>query len=728
MLRRWPGGILVAVSTVAVSACGGGSDDDGGTSPTPSFELSVSPTTLPIQAGGSGTLTVAVTRVAFNDAIGVTLENLPTGVTAAPVSIAAGGSTATLTVSVAAIAGAGASTLTVRASGTGVTARSADVQLVITAALTPSIGLTIAPNALSIAQGLSGNANLTITRSNFTGAVSVSAGGGPAGMTFSFTPTSVTGTTSAMTVAVGTAVVPGIYTITVQGTGVNVPNATATLTVTVTGPPASIALSAVPQTLTIQQGQSGTSQLTIARTNFTGTVNLTSSGAPAGITVTLSPSSTTGTSVAVTVAVSATLVAGNYSVTIQAGGTGIANVSLTLPVSVTAAGGTGNVTFTFCAQSGLPLWFAFSDNGSAFTRIPGTSGVFNFTVGQRGRVAWVMQDGSKTRLELFYGSLQDLNARGRSFCRGNGSSKTINARISGVTAGQRADVSLGTAFASTLLPSPTTVQLTNVQDGLLDLIGVRQPTTLPAITNAFVILRDRNEAHGATIAVDFNSGVATVSRAATIANLGADVASLTGGFLSKNGTLANLFLDPGGTAVTRSWASLPDASAIAGDWHMLTAMAIPSTSTDGFPFRAYQLFARFGGDRTLTLPDHIMTQPTFVVSSTVPYVTFGSQWLIQSPQYNDFWSLTLTPASGSVSAVVVSGTAGYFGGGPARLDLPAFDASFNAQHGLQPGIQLSCTFFAAGGTAWGNTIGHAPLPNEGEFGTTAGIRGTPFTP
>jgi hypothetical protein len=533
-----------------------------------------------------------------------------------------------------------------------------------------------------------------------------------------------------MTVSVGTGVVPGTYNITVQGTATGLTNATAALTVTVTGPAAAIALSAAPPTLSVPQGQSGTSQLTITRTNFAGVVNLTSSGVPAGMTLTLSPASTSGTSVAVTVAVSATLVAGNYAVTVQASGTGVPSVSITIPVTVTVPGGTGNVTFTFCAQSGIPLWFAFADDGAAFTRVAGNNGVFNFTSGQRSRVAWVMQDGSKTRLELFYGSLQDLNARGRSFCRGNGSSKTVNGTVSGVGAGQRADVVMGSASAQVLGggPSATTFQLQNVPDGLLDLIGVRQ-TLLPLpVTNAIVIMRDRNDAAGSTVSVDFTAGVAPLARTATITNLGADVASLSTFFLSRNGTLAPLSFDALASGTSRQWSAVPNANVLSGDWHLQTVIATPPTSTDGFPFRSYSLYTQLAGDRTLTLPDHITSAPTFVIAGTVPYVTLSSQWLIQSPQYNDFWSLTLTPASGGVSSVVISGTAGYFGGGPARLDLPAFDATFNPQHGLQPGITLSWTFFAAGGTAWGNSIGHAPLPNEGEFGTTAGIRGTPFTP
>jgi hypothetical protein len=726
MLRLHPRAIFLALSAFA-AACGGGYDDDGSTGPTPSFELAVTPTSLSIQAGSSASLDVSIARTSFSEVVSVAIENLPAGVTAPAATIAGSATTVRVTLSVASTAASGTSSFTVRATGSGVAQRTATVQLTITPAPVPSIAMTVAPTTLSIALGLSASANLTITRSNYSGDVSLSAVGGPAGMSFAFAPASVTGTTSSMTVSVGTSVVPGAYTITVQATGTGVPIATATLAVTVTGPPASIGLSAAPTTLTIQQGQSGTAQLTITRTNFLGAVNLTASGAQPGMTVTVSPNSTMATSVAVTVAVSATLVAGAYSFTIQAAATGVASVSLTIPVTVTVPG-PGNVTFTFCAQSGLPLWFAFSDNGGAFTRVAGTNGVMNFTVGQRGRVAWVMQDGTKTRLELFYGSLQDLNARGRSFCRGDGSVKGINGTVSGLTGSQRASIWMGGSSAQVLGSGVPTFGLANVPDGLVDLIAVRSDVTSPNVPNSILVQRDRNDANGSLISVDLNVGVAPVARTATLANLGADVASMTASVLSKNGTLASLSFDLPGTAPTRSWFSLPDASVTNGDWHLQSVIATPPTSTDGFPFRSYSLFTRLGGDRTVTLPDHITTAPTFVVSSTVPYVTLTSLWVIQSAQYNDFWSLMFTPASGSVSSVTISGTAGYFGSGPARLDLPAFDATFNPQHGLQSGISLSWTFFAAGGTAWGNSIGHAPLPNEGEFGTTAGIRGLAFTP
>src|SRR5207247_8855583 len=77
----------------------------------------------------------------------------------------------------------------------------------------------LAPAALTVAQGATGTATLTITRTNFTGAVTLSLGNAPSGVTGSFNPAAPTGTNSTLTVGVGAAAVPGTYNLTVAGTG-----------------------------------------------------------------------------------------------------------------------------------------------------------------------------------------------------------------------------------------------------------------------------------------------------------------------------------------------------------------------------------------------------------------------------------------------------------------------------------------------------------------------------
>src|SRR6266436_6653113 len=68
--------------------------------------------------------------------------------------------------------------------------------------------LSLTPAALTVIQGATGTATVTITRTNFNGVVPLSLGGAPAGVTGSFDPAAPTGTTSTLTVTVGGAVAP----------------------------------------------------------------------------------------------------------------------------------------------------------------------------------------------------------------------------------------------------------------------------------------------------------------------------------------------------------------------------------------------------------------------------------------------------------------------------------------------------------------------------------------
>src|SRR5205814_1971103 len=91
--------------------------------------------------------------------------------------------------------------------------------LTLTVSAAPDYTLSLSPAALTIEQGATGTATVTITRTNFTGAVTLSLGNAPAGVTGSFNPAAPTGTSSTVTVSVGAAVAPGVYNLTVNGTG-----------------------------------------------------------------------------------------------------------------------------------------------------------------------------------------------------------------------------------------------------------------------------------------------------------------------------------------------------------------------------------------------------------------------------------------------------------------------------------------------------------------------------
>jgi subtilisin family serine protease len=98
--------------------------------------------------------------------------------------------------------------------------------------------VSASPSSQSVVQGASTTYSVTITRTSFTAAVSLSVTGLPAGATGSFNPASTTGTTSTLTVATATTTATGSYPLTITGTsGSTARTASVTLVVTSAAPP-----------------------------------------------------------------------------------------------------------------------------------------------------------------------------------------------------------------------------------------------------------------------------------------------------------------------------------------------------------------------------------------------------------------------------------------------------------------------------------------------------------
>src|SRR5256886_1654352 len=95
-----------------------------------------------------------------------------------------------------------------------------------------ALGLSRSPSAFTIAPGGSGTTIVNLTRTNFTGAVTLGLVGAPGGVTGLFSPAAPTGTSSTLTVNVGGGVAPGVYHLTVNGTG-SAGNRSTPLTLTV---------------------------------------------------------------------------------------------------------------------------------------------------------------------------------------------------------------------------------------------------------------------------------------------------------------------------------------------------------------------------------------------------------------------------------------------------------------------------------------------------------------
>ena len=131
----------------------------------------------------------------------------------------------------------------------------------------------------------------------FTGTVTFSVTGLPSGATATFNPVSVTtsGSTT-LNVSTSAATPPGSYPLTIRGTS-GPRTRTVNVTLVVNG---DFSISATPASRTITRGGVATYNVTItAGQGFSGTVNLTVSGAPSRATTTFNPAAiaNSGTSV-----------------------------------------------------------------------------------------------------------------------------------------------------------------------------------------------------------------------------------------------------------------------------------------------------------------------------------------------------------------------------------------------------------------------------------------------
>jgi subtilase family serine protease len=184
----------------------------------------------------------------------------------------------------------------------------------------PNFTISAAPSAVSVVRGGNGTSTITTAVSGgFNSAVALTASGQPAGVTVSFSPTSIAAPgsgSSTMTMAVASTTATGTYTITVTGTGGSTTQ-TATVALTVTAVASGdFTLSASPTSLTITRSSHGTTTITIHPSNgFAGNVTLSATGLGTGVTASFSPNPAVGTST-LTLTASRSATTGTRTVTI----------------------------------------------------------------------------------------------------------------------------------------------------------------------------------------------------------------------------------------------------------------------------------------------------------------------------------------------------------------------------------------------------------------------------
>jgi len=209
----------------------------------------------------------------------------------------------------------GSSQLTITAS-TSSGIHTANVSLIITPAA--DFTMSVTPNSQTVKPGMSTNYSVNVTfTGNPTGPVNLSVFGLPAGATASFDHNPVTASgTSTLTVTAGPQIITAIAALDVIGA-----DSAGTIKVPITFSiiPADFSLTQTVGPVEVNAGGTVTGQILVSGLfAIPGTVNLSASGLPAGITATFSPSTVVGAgSSTITIATDTSTAPGDFNLTIN---------------------------------------------------------------------------------------------------------------------------------------------------------------------------------------------------------------------------------------------------------------------------------------------------------------------------------------------------------------------------------------------------------------------------
>jgi uncharacterized membrane protein len=340
--------------------------------PSPSFTINASPVAVTVAQGTSVTDTIAVVpQNGFTGSVNLSATGLPNGVTASFVPNPTTG-TSVLRLTASSTATAGPATVTVTGTSGNL---NASTSIALTVKLPPSFTLSALPSSLTVVQGESTSSTVSVTGSwGFAGAVTLTALNLPSGVTAAWGTNPTTGS-SALTLTASSTAATGPATVTIQGAAPTVCgvvceyiSASTTIALTVNVPP-SFSLSASLPSLTMVQGSSVTNTISVADAGgFAGSVNLSATGLPNGVTAAFVPNPTTGTSVLRLTA---------------------SDIAATGPATVTITGTSGSLTAStnIALTVKLPPSFSLSASLPSLTIVQGSSVTNTISVADAGGFA-----------------------------------------------------------------------------------------------------------------------------------------------------------------------------------------------------------------------------------------------------------------------------------------------------------------------------------------------------
>ncbi len=702
-----------------------------------SIAVAATPTTLTVAQGATNTVAIALTRTNYTQAVALTVEGAPAGLTAnfAPASVTTNSSTLTIGGGTAA---AGTYPLTIRATGTGVAAATTVVQLTVTATQPQSsYTLGLSASTLSLAQGASGQVTVNLTRTNFTGNVSLSLQGTPpAGITASFAPPATTGATSTLSVQVGGAVNPGNYDLVVRSEAEGFDPKTATLTLTVTGPAPDYSLSLTPAgTVNVQAGAAAVNvTVNIDRVGgLTAPVALSVGTLPAGLTATFNPASTAGNTSTLTIQAASGAATGAQQITVTGTATGLANKTLNVGVQVApASGGGGNVSVDVaaCPLSDRPLWVAAQNGNGPWTQVVPTGTVYSFNITEsRGAVAFVTGSGGSSAVAVqYYSQAEWLGIHTLELCGDTQTGgKTLTAQTAGLggfTSSATVTIGGGTGTANF---AQTLASIEGVANGTFDLVAYRGDLVAgPGSNDRIIIRRDINTgaiANGGSVGptLDFGAAEAVAPASAT--------ATINGGLLGGEsiihtmayytGTGCNVHMLYGlGQASSASFPiyGVPAAQQRPTDRHslFLTASNFPGGGQAGTA-RGASVFMDGLSATSVTLPGTIAALTPG--SESGPYRRFRFQYTLPTGATASATAMYLT-VGGSSQAISLMASAAYLGGTAVDLTTPDFSGVAGWNNAWAPATGSTGTWTVSGAGA--NVTGACPSSGQVLFTSRAG--------
>ena len=577
---------------------------------------------------------------------------------------------------------------------------------------TPTIAISLSGATVSVEQGQNGTITVTLVRDGgFVGAVTLSAEGLPSGVTIPSSTIAAGSTQGTLTIEAVLAALVGNSTVTVRATGTGVADATATFALTVTAAPPTqtpaFSMTLTPASLSVQQAASGSATVGLSRSGgFTGAVSLAVSGAPTGVTATVSGSPASGNEATLNVAVGSSVAAGNYTLTLTGSGTGVSDQTASLSLAVTAAPVSGeSKTWTFCPTA--PSWFAVQNGTGAWTQVVGTGGQFTFQVtADNVGVAWVILNQGNPQTNLRFAHKDELDGIGASLCNGT---KTVNGTVPGLSATNTAFMSLGGSSATVVgAAANPNFTFSNVRDGAIDLLATRTNLTIngqsvSTTLDRILLQRGLNPASGSSVNVDFAGGVTPVTPTVTATGLNGASALTTMIYLTS-GTTGVLFTETSYSgAASRTFPAVPAAQQQDGDLHGLTLTTQPDGANNVIgAYRSASIYFKDPTNRAVTFGPAIGAT-TFTTAASAPYLRPRVQYTRQS-EYNRLWYVSYQQGDRNVVTQI---TDDYQGAADIDYTLPDFSsvAGWDNQWGLVAGQQVTFGFVTSG---WASAGGLGP--------------------